>query len=233
LRTHVLHFAGRCWELLFRAGVFLSQSSQSSRGASATGVTDEQLVAMWQEGNRQAFEALVRRYQHLAFTVCRRYLANDQQAEETAQDVFVNLYRKLGQFRGDASFKSWFYKVLVNHCHNRRKAGMRRREHLHDSLDTPRDRDDPDGRPADLPDPKLDPEHALSELQRQQLIERALQSLDDEERMVLLLREGQGLAYEEIAESLGLALGTVKSRIHRARADLKHEVDRLTGRQAF
>ena len=192
------------------------------------GISDEMLVSRWQEGDRQAFEALVRRYQHVAFTVCQRYLHNPQVAEETAQDVFISLYRKLHEFRGESSFKSWFYRVLTNHCHNRHKAGQRRRESLHDSIDTP-DNPDDDHKPGrELKDPAPNAERLMEDAQRQALIERALQALGEEARMILLLREGQGMAYEDIGAALQLNPGTVKSRLHRARVDLKLAVDRLS-----
>jgi len=212
-------------ELLGVRGVCFSRALSGS--VSASGLSDERLVSLFQDGDRQAFEMLVQRYQNLAFTVCRRYLGNDQLAEETAQDVFVSLYRNLGKFRGDASFKSWFYRVVVNHCRNRHKALSRRKHGLHDSIDA-QSGDEDRGRPRDLVDGKPDPEEALDARMARQLVERALETLGEEGRMILLLREGQGLAYEEIADMLGLRVGTVKSRIHRARAQLKRAVERLS-----
>lgn len=190
------------------------------------GLTDELLVSRWQEGDRMAFEALVRRYQHVAYTVCFRYLRNPQSAEETAQDVFVSLFRKLHEFRGESSFKSWFYRVLTNHCHNRHKAGVRRAEQRHDSIDAPREPDDEHSGRTELPDQSPDPETRLVESQRQALIDASLADIGDEARLILLLREGQGMAYEDIADALRLNPGTVKSRIHRARAELKAAVER-------
>lgn len=204
-------------------------TSSPAAASAMNGWTDEQLVARWQDGDRQAFELLVRRYQHVAFTVCHRYLRNPQIAEETAQDVFLSLYRKLGDFRNESSFKSWFYRVLTNHCHNRHKAGTRRREQQHDSIDTPADPDDERGRIKELKDPNPTSDQVLEEAQRQALIERALQAVGEEARMILLLREGQGMAYEDIGAALNLNAGTVKSRLFRARAELKAAVDRLRG----
>lgn len=203
-------------------------SASNASSAHAHGISDELLVSRWQEGDRQAFEALVRRYQHVAFTVCQRYLHNPQVAEETAQDVFVALYRKLHEFRGESSFKSWFYRVLTNHCHNRHKAGQRRRESQHDSIDAPDPRDEDKKNVRELADPGQNADQLMEDAQRQALIEKALQSLGEEARMILLLREGQGMAYEDIGAALQLNAGTVKSRLHRARADLKAAVDRMT-----
>lgn len=226
MRPLVLHFWRNPWELLGGFSVYFSGRTSRATGVEVQGLTDERLVELFQQGDRHAFEVLVRRYQNLAYTVCRRYLNNAELAEETAQDVFINLYRKLDRFRGEASFKSWFYKVLVNHCHNRHKALVRRKHHLHDSIDA-RSTDDERSRPRELVDDRPDPEETLNEQRQQELLEEALRSLGEEGRMILLLREGQGLAYEDIAEALNVRVGTVKSRIHRARADLKAQVERL------
>ncbi len=222
----ILHSVGVVVELLRAPGVYFSIGAHGAGPVRGGGLSDERLVALFQNGDRQAFEALVRRYQNLAFTVCRRYLGSDELAEETAQDVFIGLYRNLGKFRGEASFKSWFYRVLVNRCRNRHKAMTRRKHHLHDSIDagTGNDRT----KPRDLVDQRPDPECALEALREQQLINQALEALGEQARMVLLLREGQGLSYDDIAATLGVRAGTVKSRIHRARADLKREVERLS-----
>ncbi|MFM7203230.1 MAG: RNA polymerase sigma factor [Myxococcota bacterium] len=217
-----------CLPWVPHAGLSWSRSGPLDPGALA-GWTDEQLVTHFQEGHRLAFEVLVRRYQNVAFTVCKRYLRNPEAAEETAQEVFISLFRKLHEFRGESSFKSWFYKVLTNHCHNRHKAGVRRREKAHDSIDTPEQPDDDKPRTRELSDLKLSPEEALEERQRQAILEKALEGVGEEARMILLLREGQGMAYEEIGEALQLNAGTVKSRLHRARAELKERVDRLMG----
>lgn len=223
-------FAWRRVSLLWEPWTGLSWSKVSAPAPAAlAGWTDEQLVTHFQEGHRVAFEVLVRRYQNVAFTVCKRYLGNPEAAEETAQEVFISLFRKLHEFRGESTFKSWFYKVLTNHCHNRHKAGVRRREKAHDSLDTPESPDDEKSRTRELSDQKLTPEELLEERQRQAILEKALEGVGEEARMILLLREGQGMAYEDIGEALQLNAGTVKSRLHRARAELKERVDRLMG----
>ncbi len=222
----VQHLVNRVVELLLVPGVLFSRASSQGGSVRVVGPSDEHLVALFKNGDRKAFELLVRRYQNLAFTIARRYLGNSELAEETAQDVFISLYRNLGKFRGDASFKSWFYRVVVNHCRNRHKALDRRRHHRHDSIDGA-DGDD-ERRPRELVDKGPDPEHALNAVREQAMIERALESLSEQARLVLLLREGQGLSYDEIAAILGIRAGTVKSRIHRARADLKRAVARLS-----
>ena len=220
-------FVDRIVELLGFLAVYFSKQTAKVTDMHVQQRSDEELVRLFQEGDRYAFEMLVRRYQNLAFTVCRRYLNNPEVAEETAQDVFVNLYRKLHKFRGESSFKSWFYRVLVNHCHNKHKALVRRKQHLHDSIDA-HVSDDERSRPVELVDGGLDPEARLSAQRQQEQIEEALQRIGEEGRMVLLLREGQGMTYEEIAEALSIRVGTVKSRIHRARAELKTQIEKMT-----
>ena len=222
----VQHIVNEVVELLRVAGVLSIRATTGSATVHVQGMSDERLVALFQDGDRQAFEMLVRRYQNLAFTIARRYLGSNELAEETAQDVFISLYRNLSKFRGDSSFKSWFYRVVVNHCRNRHKALERRRHRQHDSIDG--GADDDQHRPRELVDHGPDPEQALGAVREQAMIERALEALGEQARMVLLLREAQGLSYDEISAILGVPAGTVKSRIHRARADLKREVERLS-----
>ncbi len=222
----VQHWVSEVVELFRVLGVLAIRGAAGGASVPAHGVSDERLVELFKDGDRHAFELLVRRYQNLAFTLAMRYLGSAELAEETAQDVFISVYRNLGKFRGEASFRSWFYRVVVNHCRNRYKALERRRHRQHDSIDgVPRDGAT---RPVDLVDQGMDPEQALDAFRERVLIEQALAKLGEQARMVLLLREGEGLSYDEIARILGVREGTVKSRIHRARAELKRAVARLS-----
>ena len=206
------------WELSRAVGV-------SSGGRASPSYPDERLVADFQGGDRRAFEILVRRYQDRAFSFCLRFLGNRERAEEVAQEAFVRMYEHLGDFRGEASFSSWFYRVMTNHCRNSQRSAARRFDRRHDSIDAPRSEDDE--RPMELMDPRAGVEEQLREHERQRLLQQALEKLEPDERLILLLREVEGQSYEEVATATGLPLGTVKSRIFRARAALKVQVERL------
>lgn len=188
--------------------------------------SDERLVEDFRAGDRRSFDALVIRYQDRAFHFCLRYMGNRERAEEVAQETFVRVYQNLSSFRGESSFSSWFYSVMANHCKNRVASAVRRKERFHDSIDAPRSEDDDRG--MDLPDARPDAEGLLGARERQRLVEQTLAVLDPDDRAILILRELEGQSYEEIAAALDLPLGTVKSRIYRARQALKDRVTELT-----
>lgn len=188
--------------------------------------SDEQLVEDFKKGDRRAFDTLVVRYQDRAFRFCLRYLGNRERAEEAAQDAFVRVYKNLHRFRGDSSFSTWFYRVVGNHCKNMLQASGRRAHDKHDSLDADRQ----EGGAEPVADPGMGPEGALGVKRRQMVVAKALSELEDEERKLLILREIEGQSYDEIAEVLAIPLGTVKSRIYRARQALKVKVHALQRR---
>lgn len=187
-------------------------------GLRVPGVSDAELVERFRGGDRRAFDELVRRYQDRVFTLCRRWLGDAQGAEEVAQDVFLALFRSLGNFRGDARVSTFIFKVTLNHCRNHRLYRHRRAYGRHESLG-PR----PEG--EDLPERQVADESAhtdapLHQSEAQALVARALAALDEDHRQILLLRDVEDLSYEEIGDILDLPGGTVRSRIHRARHEL-------------
>lgn len=197
--------------------------------ALALSVSDDQLVARSQKGDRRAFGELVRRYQDRVYSTCLRWLGDPHLAEETAQDVFMAIYRALPTFRGDARFSTYLFRVAVNHCKNRRLYGQRRGHGRHESVDAPSEDDD---RPArQLADERPVADALLWQAQADSLLWKALSALDEGSREILILRDVNDLPYEEIAEVLDLPRGTVKSRIHRARAQLASALARVVRKE--
>jgi RNA polymerase sigma-70 factor (ECF subfamily) len=191
--------------------------------AAMAGPSDAELVRRFKEGDRSAYTEIVRRYQHRVFTQCVRWIGDRQVAEEVAQDVFIALFRSLANFRGDAQLSTWIYRVVVNHCKNRRLYRKRRRVDRHDSIhETPED----DGPSRELPDPRAHTDAGVHRNEAQRLVAAGLEELDDEQRQIIVLRDVQDLSYEEIAEILDLPRGTVKSRLHRARLQLARVLSR-------
>lgn len=183
---------------------------------------DPRFLRALRSGDERAFVHLVRRTQDRVFNVCVRLLGCREEAREVAQEVYVTLYRKIGQFRGDAKLSTWIYRVASNHAKNRIKYLSRRGDRRSDSFD---DLEVPpsEGRlSAAIPRP----DQVLEGARLQALIERALASLDPDQREVVVLRDIEGLTYEDIAEVTGLNIGTVKSRLHRGRVRLKDAVER-------
>lgn len=169
-------------------------------------MTDEALVIQIQQGQQAVFRDLMQRWQHRIFTFCIRNLGESPIAEEATQEIFIKVYRNIQSFRNEAKFSTWIYRIAHNHCININARHHRRQRHQHTSLD--------------------DVEHTLvtseptNDLEHQDLqasIQDALDRLPDDYRHLLILRDIQDCSYEEIAEITQLNLGTIKSRIHRAR----------------
>ena len=165
-------------------------------------LTDEELVAAWVGGDRNAFDELVRRYSRRVYGICFRYFGDAADAEDAAQDAFVALLRRAHTFAGTASFSTWMYRVAINACNDLARKRSRRPQTAHDSADL-----------ADEQSPAA--EDLLGRREDAMVLRDALAQLDPETRQAIVLHDVQGLPYHDIAEQLGMAVGTVKSRIHR------------------
>jgi len=176
---------------------------------------DEALVRRFQRGDRAAFAELVHRYQDQVFASCLRWMRDRTEAEELAQDVFISVFRSLSKFRGDCEFSTWLFRVVVNHCKNRKIYRHRRAAGRHESLEN-----DGDELGRQLVEPRPGAEAAVSAGEAARLIHKALGELDDRTRMIIHLRDLAGLSYDEISSAMEIPRGTVKSRLHRARAQL-------------
>lgn len=181
---------------------------------------DRALVAQSQEGSREAFSALVMRYQERVLNLVFRGLGDHDAALDVSQEVFLKAYRGLTRFNGDSQFFTWLFRITMNETISARRRRDRRQRPL--SLG----REDADGERAQDPaDPAaFEPGAEVGRQDDLAMIQRAIATLDDEQAQVLLLRDIDGRSYQEIAEVLELPLGSVKSKIHRARQALK---DRL------
>ncbi len=176
-------------------------------------------IGRFLSGDEQAYEELVVRYQRRIFNLTLRYLRGEEEAREATQEIFIKVYRSLPHFRGDARFSTWLYQVAINHCKNRLKYLQRRHYYQAESMDEPREGEDGETQrqyAADAPDPR----EQVQTKEIQALVRQAIDKLPEEHREAIILRDLQGLSYEEIAEITGQVVGTVKSRIHRARAEL-------------
>lgn len=181
---------------------------------------DTELVRRFKTGDVSAFTAIVERYQDRVYSQCLRWLGSPALAEEVSQDVFLALYRSLERFRGDARLSTWIYRVVINHCKNKRMYRNRRHMDRHEPLEGTRTNADPDAPVRQLPSNDPGTEAATSTSEAERIVQEGLMRLDPEQRQIILLRDIQDLSYEEISEILDLPRGTVKSRLHRARATL-------------
>lgn len=188
---------------------------RTSAAARRAGEVEADLLARCRQGDPRAFEDLVRRYQNQVFAVALRMLGDRGEAEDLSQEVFLKVFRGLGSFRGEAKFSTWLYSIVSHECLNRLRARRPPR---------PARAAEREGEEPAVSDPNPD---AVTLLERRELAERLEEEigrLGPEHRAILILRDLQGLSYEEIAEALGLELGTVRSRLHRARAELKERM---------
>ena len=173
---------------------------------------DRALVERVQQGDKRAFDLLVRKYQHKIIGLVSRYANNHAEAEDIAQDAFVRAWRAIGSFRGDSAFYTWMYKIAVNTAKNHLVA-MGRRPPADDI-----DAEDAVFVPgSDRMQETATPERELMRQQVEQTVFAAVQALPEELRTAITLREVEGLSYEDIAEAMSCPIGTVRSRIFRAR----------------
>lgn len=175
---------------------------------------DAALLRRLRAGDARAFEELVTAYQHRIFGVALRILGSRAEAEDVAQETFLRAHRALGEFRGEARLGTWLYAIASRLSLNRLASGERRYV-----------RGDEDAL-LRLPAAGGDAAAALERSELSQALHEAIAALPEERRIVIVLRDLEGLAYEEIAEVLGVELNTVRSRLHRARLDLKAKLER-------
>lgn len=188
-------------------------------GAPGVPGAEEMLAARAAAGDPGAFDALVALFSGRVFAVAFRMLGDRAEAEDLTQEVFVALYHSIGTFRGESRLSTWVYRITKNRCLNRLKFLKRRK--VGDLADI----DDPAVQKG-VADPDTGEGTARDPLRRlhgdrvARVLEAHIQALPDEQRLLVVLRDVEDMSYEEIADVTGLPLGTVKSRLHRARAEL-------------
>jgi RNA polymerase sigma-70 factor (ECF subfamily) len=183
-------------------------------GRPGTGVeqSDLELVRRVQRGERGAFDLLVLRYQHKVVKLVARMLRDPAEAEDVAQEAFVKAYRALGSFRGDSAFYTWLYRIAVNTARNTMASRQRRPlDYEADLSESEQSVVESRMRHGDTPEAA-----ALSD-EIHNTVNKAIEALPEDLRTAIILREVEGLSYEEIAEAMDCPVGTVRSRIFRAR----------------
>ena len=174
---------------------------------------DQALVERVQRGDKRAFELLVSKYQRKIFRLLSRLIRDPAEIEDVAQEAFIKAYRALPNFRGESAFYTWLYRIAINTAKHHLVAQGRRLPLAAPALDE-------DGQERDSAEAAADldtPESLLATRQVGDAVERAIARLPADLRAALMLRELDGLSYEEIAQSMGTPIGTVRSRIFRAR----------------
>ena len=179
-------------------------------------LSDEELVALVQGGSEDAYAVLVERYSDYVFTIAVRILENDEDAGDAAQEAFVRAYRAIGRFRGDAKFSSWLYRIATNRAltHLKRR---RRRAPVFDIDAGPHIESSIDVEPA-----RTRPDQLVVDAEFRTQVGAAVAQLPDQYRTVITLFYLEQKSYKEVADVLGLPMGTLKTHLHRARAMLRN-----------
>jgi len=187
--------------------------------------TDQQLVERVQKGDKRAFDLLVLKYQHKMISIVSRYVRDSHEVQDVVQEAFIKAYRALKNFRGDSAFYTWIYRIAINTAKNHLVSRGRR----------------PPATDVDIEDAEYysgsdmlrdidTPENNLFRDQLKQVVDDAIMSLPEDLRTAVTLRELEGLSYEEIAEVMGCPVGTVRSRIFRAREAIDKRIEPLVNK---
>ena len=175
---------------------------------------DSQLIRETLAGETEAFDQLVQKYQDRLFNTLAHALGNRHEAEDVMQDAFCQAYTKLGTFKGKSAFYTWLYRIAFN-------VSVSRRRRKRPVLSTDQQQEAYGEEPRDETEPA---EETVLREERADMVHQALASLSEEHRSILVLREMDGCCYDTIADVLGLAPGTVRSRLHRARMQLREQL---------
>ncbi|WP_045860505.1 RNA polymerase sigma factor RpoE [Teredinibacter purpureus] len=184
--------------------------------------TDAQLVVRVQKGDKRAFDLLVLKYQHKIFAIISRFIKDSAEVQDVAQETFIKAYRALPNFRGDSAFYTWVYRIAINTAKNHLVSRGRR----------------PPASDVDVEDAEYysgseqlkdlgSPEGQLMRDQLDDVVQKAIRDLPEDLRTAVTLREMEGLSYEDIAEVMGCPVGTVRSRIFRARESIDKQMAHL------
>ncbi len=186
-------------------------------------------VARLQARDEAAFNELVLAYERRVFALVFRMLGRREEAQDLAQEVFVQVFKAIDQFRGDSKLSTWIYRIAVNLCKNRTKYLARRHVGEQDDVDAMADRAPLSAAKGVSVGDISRPDELVEGMQLEIIVKLAIQKIEPDFREVLILRDVEDLSYEEIAAVTGLADGTVKSRIHRARSQLRALVEAAMG----
>lgn len=182
---------------------------------------NHELIRAVLAGDERAFDELVRLYKRFVFNLCYRLLGDYDDADDCAQEVFIKVYKSLDGFRFESEFKTWLYRIAVNTCKNRFRSLEYRLGRKSVRLDM---NDEQDKKHVEIGNHKQSPALAFKKKELGRLIQAAVNKLPTDQRLVVVLRDMEGRSYEEIIEITGLKLGTLKSKLSRARLRLRESL---------
>ena len=178
-------------------------------------MSEKELVALAVKGDNYAFEQIVTMFEKKVYNMALRYTADPQDALDICQEVFLRVYRFLPKYKGDSTLSTWIYRITMNVCHDT----AYKKESINDiRIDV---KNDDDEYRTEVADVRFDPEKEFEKKQIREVIQKGIATLDETYKEAIIMRDINGMSYEEIADVLGINQGTVKSRIFRAREKLK------------
>jgi RNA polymerase sigma-70 factor (ECF subfamily) len=186
----------------------------------------KEVIDSCRAGDKKALGEVVLAYQRRVYNIAYRMLGHKEEAKDLTQEVFLSIFESIKTLREEVKFEPWLIQVTVNHCRNRWKYLKRRKYFQSDSLDDPIETGDGEIT-RQVYDPSDNPETLLEKKMIQDLVQRGLLQLKEEQRELIVLRDLQGFSYEEIGKLFSLPEGTVKSKIHRARMELKEQLEKM------
>lgn len=188
-------------------------------------IREGRLVRRLKDRDEQAFREMVEEYRDRVYSLTYRMLGSREEAEDLAQEVFITIFKSIDQFRGDSKFSTWLYRVTANHCKNRIKYLARRHDRDRTELNERVEGGGMSGGASmAAPRPSPRPDAQLEGAQLERILQLAIAELDEDQRILVILRDVEDLSYEEICAITELPDGTVKSRLHRARMALRKKL---------
>lgn len=182
---------------------------------------EKELIKKCQQGDVEAFEKLIASYQRKVYTIAYRYMGKREEAEDLAQEAFIKVFRSIKSFRGESSFQTWLYHVVSNVCRDALRKNSRRAEDYLDCAITTEKGEIK----REVADWSLSPEQVVESKELGEFLQSMINQLSPQHKEVIIMREIQDMSYEEIANELGCSLGTVKSRLSRARRSLREKIE--------
>ena len=183
---------------------------------------ERRLIRKLRDRDEKAFREIVELHRDRVFNLTYRMLGNREEAEDVAQEVFITVFKSIDSFRGDSQFSTWLFRITANHCKNRIKYLARRHDRDQDEFDESRQRSSAAGAYSVASIPR--PDKHLEGVELEKLMQKSIASLDEDHRLLIVLRDIEELTYDEICAITGVREGTVKSRLHRARMALRKKM---------
>jgi RNA polymerase sigma-70 factor (ECF subfamily) len=198
-------------------------TSHARSGKDSRETPEAVLIERCQRGDTQAFDELMARYETKVYNLAYRLLGDAEEAYDIAQETFLRVYRALPRFRGGSTLHTWIHRIVVNLCLDEMKKRRRRPQLVQES--PPEEEESHESLIDRIPDETADPEELTLSRERQLIVRQAIASLPPHHRAVIVLYDLEGLAYNEVADVLKINIGTVKSRLNRARLALKEKLE--------